>query len=92
MPATIIEAGLCGVPVITTAVGAIPEMVVDGETGVVLGTDRIDELASVVRALLAEPSRSRRLGAAARARCLANYGIEPVAAEYETVLFEALAR
>ena len=90
MPATIIEAGLCAVPVVATSVGAIPEMIVDGATGVLVGTDRMDQLPSMVGALLDDESRRHRLGIAARQRCLARYTIEPVAAGYEAVLGEAL--
>ena len=92
MPATIIEAGLCALPVVATAVGAIPEMVVDGETGVVIPTDGADELATTMRALVDDPTRRQRLGAAAHKRCLARYAIDPVAAGYEAVLCEAVAQ
>jgi len=91
MPATIIEAGLCGLPVVATAIGAIPEIVIDGSTGAVVATDHAHELASAVQALLDDPAARRRLGAAARERCLARYTIDAVASGYEAVLEDALS-
>jgi glycosyltransferase involved in cell wall biosynthesis len=91
MPAALIEAGLCAVPAVATAIGAIPEVIIDGETGVVLATDRVEDVASAVRSLLEDAGRRKTLGAAARVRCLEHYSIDSVASDYERVLEEALA-
>jgi glycosyltransferase involved in cell wall biosynthesis len=91
MPATLLEAGLCGLPVVATAIGAIPEVVLDGETGVVAGPEPDARFVEEVAALLRDPGRRTALGAAARARCLERYAIGPVTDAWEQVLAEAVS-
>lgn len=62
------EALACGVPVVATAVSSLPEIVVDGQTGVLVPVDDPPRLAAAVSGLLAAPRLARRLGAAGRAR------------------------
>lgn len=65
-PNPCLEAAACGVPLVTTPVGNMPEFVVDGENGFFF--DRtVDDLVSKLRVLRDEPSRRRRMGEAARA-------------------------
>jgi len=92
MPAVPIEAGMCGLPVVATAVGAVPEIVLDGSTGIVVPADRTNGLADAVRLLLDDADRRDRLGRAAREHCLARYSIDHVATAYEAVLVEAISR
>lgn len=91
MPATLLEAGLCGIPVVATAIGAIPEVVADDETGVVTGPEPDRAFVDAVAALLNDPDRRAALGVAARARCLARYAIGPVAEGWERVLVEVVS-
>lgn len=63
---TVMEAAATGTPSAAMAVGGLPESIVDGQTGVLAGSPR--ELADEVAALVADPERRERLGAAARAR------------------------
>lgn len=86
MPATVIEAGLCGVPVVTTPVGAIPEVVVDGETAVLVPTGDEASLVAATSALLDDPARARAIGLAARQSYLERFDIAVVAAAWERVL------
>jgi glycosyltransferase involved in cell wall biosynthesis len=90
MPAALLEAGLCGLPAVATAVGAIPEVIVDDVTGVVVAAADPGPIAEALGALLADADRRRTLGHAARARCLAKYSIEAVAGAWERVLRECL--
>jgi glycosyltransferase involved in cell wall biosynthesis len=93
MPATLIEAGLCGLPVVATPVGAIGEVVTDDVTGVLVPND--DEGTALARALsrlLVDPAGRHRLGAAARDRCLARFSIDVVADQWAAVLAEATSR
>jgi glycosyltransferase involved in cell wall biosynthesis len=92
MPAVPIEAGMCGLPVVATAVGAVPEIVLDGFTGIVVPADRGDAFETAVRGLLDDAEQRSRFGRAAREHCLAEYSIDRVATEYEEVLGEALGR
>lgn len=86
MPAVLIEAGFCAVPSVATAVGAIPEIVADGQTGVLVPVGDEAALRDAVGALLSDPDGLAAMGAAARRRCLARYEIRVVAASWERVL------
>jgi glycosyltransferase involved in cell wall biosynthesis len=56
-----------GLPVITTRSGAVPEMVEDGVTGILVAHDDAD-LTRAISTLLDDPARARSMGAAGRAR------------------------
>ena len=92
MPAVLLEAALCGVPAVSTRIGAIPEVIVDGVTGVVVAPDDVDALTTGLRRLLDDPATGRAMGAAARARALDRYEIRPVAAAWEAVLRRVAGR
>ena len=89
MPAVLIEAGLCGLPVVSTRIGAIPEVVVDGETGYVVPPDDLEGFAGAVVRLLADAGTRATMGEAARTRCLERYDITRVAEGWEAVLERA---
>lgn len=69
LPTVIMEAMAAGVPVISTPVAGIPEMVIDGRTGFLVPERDPAALAERLRALLGDPSGAAKLGAAGRARC-----------------------
>lgn len=64
------EAMACGTPVIATDAGALPEVVADGETGVIVPAADERALADAIASLLADPVRRERMGAAASARVI----------------------
>jgi glycosyltransferase involved in cell wall biosynthesis len=70
LPGVVIEAGLCGVPTVSTDVGWVGDLVVDGETGALADPDDPSALSAALRRVLADRVA---LGAGARARCLAGY-------------------
>ena len=68
-PTTLIEAGAASVPVLSTKVGGIPEIVLDGESGVLLDAPpRAHDLAEQLDRLLSDDSLRRRLGEGGRRR------------------------
>ena len=77
MPVAMIEAAAAARPVVTTAVGGVPELVISGLTGL-FGTDR-DALAVALAGLLADPEERARLGRAARRRASELHGAEALA-------------
>lgn len=66
-PYSVLEAMVAGVPVVTTRVGGIPEMVLDGETGLLVGEDDT-ELAEAIVRLLDDAGLREEMGRAARRR------------------------
>ncbi len=91
-----LEAMACATAVVASDVGGIPEVVVDGDTGVLVRYDAEDpaaferDLAEQVSALLTDPERAARYGAAGRRRAVEHFGWDAVArqtlAVYEQVL------
>lgn len=68
-PTALIEAMAASVPVIATRVGGIPEIVLDGETGLLIDAPpREAQLSGALAELLADPARRRAMGQSARAR------------------------
>jgi starch synthase len=71
-----LEAMACSTAVVASAVGGIPEVVADGETGLLVPYDPADaaafegRLADAVNALVADPERAERYGRAGRQRCI----------------------
>ncbi|MBB3083608.1 glycosyltransferase [Geodermatophilus sabuli] len=68
LPTALLEASACGVPAVATAVGGVPEVVVDGETGWLFASPAPDLVAASVKEALGDPVERERRGAAARAR------------------------
>jgi glycosyltransferase involved in cell wall biosynthesis len=74
LPTVVVEAMICGVPVVATAVNAVPDLVVPGETGLLVPPGRPGRLAAAIRYLLDSPELAARMAAAARLRLGDNYG------------------
>jgi glycosyltransferase involved in cell wall biosynthesis len=70
----LLEAMAAGVPVVGTRVGAIPEVVHAGETGVLIGPGRPEELCSAFESLL-DPHSRERMGEAGRKRAEDSFGL-----------------
>nr|WP_218889431.1 glycosyltransferase [Saccharopolyspora hordei] len=79
LPLAIVEAMVCGVPVVATAVNAVGDVVVPGETGLLVPPHRPDLLAGAVAHLLDHPDRAARLAAAARERVAGRHEIGQLA-------------
>ncbi len=63
-----LEAAALGKPVVATAIGGLRDVVVDGETGLLVAPGDVDQLAAALGRLVAEPELRERMGAAARER------------------------
>ncbi|HET7717797.1 MAG TPA: glycosyltransferase family 4 protein [Bauldia sp.] len=62
LPVALVEAFGMGLPIVTTPVGAIPEVVRDGDNGILVPPGDVEALAGALRRLLDEPELRRRLG------------------------------
>jgi glycosyltransferase involved in cell wall biosynthesis len=74
LPTAVVEAMVCGIPVVATAVNAVGDVVVPGETGLLVPPGRPHLMADAVRFLLDSPEASARMAAAARARLGKRFG------------------
>ncbi len=98
-----LEAMACEIPVVASAVGGIPEVVVDGETGLLVPydpgkaghasyikafeSDFADKLNQITR----DPARAREMGLAGRQRCIDEFSWEKIAQETVEVYKAAIA-
>jgi phosphatidyl-myo-inositol dimannoside synthase len=79
------EAMAAGLPVVACRAAAVPELVIDGATGVLVSPSRPDELAAALETLLGSPGLRARFGAEARRRIEA-YDLDAVATAFVEVL------
>ncbi|MEU9144500.1 DUF3492 domain-containing protein [Streptomyces sp. NPDC048349] len=88
-PVTLAEAMLCGRATVSTDVGAVCEVI--GGTGLVVPPRNPRALADACLALLGDPERAHRLGAAARARALELFTVEQNVAAFQEIYLRLLA-
>lgn len=92
-PTALLEAMSARVPVVATAVGGIPEIVRDGETGTLIDPDATGaEVAAGLAPLLDDPSLRARFGAAGRARYEAEFTAADWAQRTRALYDEVLGR
>jgi L-malate glycosyltransferase len=87
-----LEAMSCGVPVIATRVGGLPEVVEDGVSGVLCEVGDIGCMARRAGELLADSERRGRMGEAARRRALEAFPRDRIVDRYERYYREVLRR
>jgi glycosyltransferase involved in cell wall biosynthesis len=83
LPGVLVEAGLVGIPAVTTDVGWVRDVVLDGVTGRVVPSGRADLLADAVRAVL---PAAAAMGDAARRHCLERFEMGRVVDRWEDLL------
>ncbi len=76
LPTAVVEAMVCGIPVVATAVNAVGDVVVPGETGLLVPPGRPGLMADAVRFILDSPEAGARMAAAAQARLGPRFGEE----------------
>jgi N-acetyl-alpha-D-glucosaminyl L-malate synthase BshA len=80
-----LEALSCEVPVIASAVGGLPEVVVDGECGALRPVGDVEAMAAAAIDLLADDDKRRAYGAAGRRRAVDVFGEARVVAQYRSI-------
>lgn len=88
----VLEAMAGGKPVVARKVGALPETVVDGETGFLLADDRPELLARALLAILTDPELALRMGAAGTRRVEREFSPERYVREVEALYQSVLQR
>jgi glycosyltransferase involved in cell wall biosynthesis len=81
-PLSLIQAGMAGLPVVTTRVGSVPEVVLDGTTGIITGLD-VEEIADALEKLASSGVLRGHMGSAAKEFTLANFGVERLVQSHE---------
>lgn len=93
MPMVLLEASACGLPLVATRQGGIPEVVQDGENGLLLDHPQDpEELAGKIGALLENPDLRRRLGRQAREMAREHFSWPHIAQKQEAVYDEILSK
>jgi glycosyltransferase involved in cell wall biosynthesis len=83
---TLLEASACGLPVVAFRVGGVVEVAVDGVTGLLPQDLTARAVLDAVDGLLADPARSRRMGAAGRARVVEKFSLPVQAGAWRNAL------
>ncbi len=87
-PLSLIQAGMAGLPVVSTNVGSVPEVVLDNTTGLITSLD-VQEIANALEKLVSDKALRAQLGNAAQEFTLANFGVQRLVHDHE-VLYKKL--
>lgn len=93
-PLSLIQAGMAGLPVVTTGVGSVPEVVLDDVTGIITGLD-VKEMADAIETLVKSKSLRESLGRKAQEFTLENFSVGRLVKNHEELyqkLFSNRAR
>ncbi len=86
MPNAVLEAMASGLPVVATRIAGSEELVLDGETGVLVTPEDVNALRDGLRRLLTDAQMRERMGHASRLRVEREYSWESVARQYSEYL------
>jgi glycosyltransferase involved in cell wall biosynthesis len=89
-PLSLIQAGMAMLPVVTTRVGSVPEVVLDGVTGIITNLD-VQEIADALEKLANSAELRAQMGASAQEFTLANFGVERLVNDHEELYKKLIA-
>jgi len=84
----LIEAMACGVPIVASGGGGVPDIIRDGETGLLVPPAEVEPLARAIVELNRDPARAARMGEAGRRRALEHF-LEDRATDRTEILYRA---
>lgn len=82
LPVSLLEAMSSGLPVVTTPVGAIPQIIQDGENGLLVNSGDVEGLAQALTTALSDSPATKQLGQRARDLVIEQYSIESIGQSY----------
>jgi glycosyltransferase involved in cell wall biosynthesis len=85
-PVSILEAAASGKPVVATAVGSIPEAVLEGQTGFLVEPGDSKLLTKSVLEVISNPGAAQRMGAAARQHVAQHWSLDNMVTGYENLI------
>ena len=91
-PVAVIEAMAAAKPVVATAVGGVPDVVADGETGILVQAGDVPALARAMLRLASDADLRNRMGQAGRSRAAARYPHERLVDDMERLYVAGLAQ
>ena len=89
-PLSLIQAGMARLPVVTTNVGSVPEVVLNGVTGIVTGLD-VQEIADALEKLVNDKALRAKLGTAAQEFTSSNFGVKRLVHDHEELYKKLLS-
>jgi glycosyltransferase involved in cell wall biosynthesis len=89
-PTTILEALACGIPVVASAVGGIPEQIIEGETGFLVPSGDAQTMAKRIMHLLTNDAYRQQMGRRAADDAALRFGLERMVDEYLQVYQDIL--
>jgi glycosyltransferase involved in cell wall biosynthesis len=92
LPVALLEAGAAGLPLVSTGLAGIPEIVIDGGTGLIVEPGSTTGLVAALRKLVDDESLRRRLGAAASEHVARNFDAEDTTHRLVDLMLDVAAR
>jgi len=90
LPLSVLEAMASGIPVIASRAGSVPEVVIDGKTGLLVMPGSADELAGAIAAILDHPEAAAARAELARARVETYYSVDRTTAGYQQLFDQVM--
>ena len=89
-PLSLIQAGMIGLPVVSTDVGSVSEIVLNDLTGIITELD-VQQIADALENLVSNPGLRAQLGNAAKEFTLANFGVQRLVTDHEELYKKLLS-
>ena len=89
-PLSLIQAGMAGLPVVTTNVGSVPEVVLDGVTGIITDLD-VEAIADALEKLVTDKGLRAQYGDAAQKFTLSHFGVKRLVSDHEELYKKLIA-
>lgn len=90
MPVSVMEACLSHLPIIAFNVGGIPELVLDGETGILVSPPDVKRLAEAIETLLVDKEKRKKMGEAGYNRITTEFSLEKMVNGVENIYLELM--